>query len=157
MSRHNTHDESLLLPIYFYSSPFSQVAWLFLIMNLKPILNSVSVDERSLYDYARFGPIKGVGALSVTDEFNFNQVQGTKCIGVPCLNITDSLNNLAVTENIEYICICMPCYNEEVEDLYSTVTSLLENFEFLKTRVRSINAPFQKFNLWKVYPLIIFK
>lgn len=36
----------------------------------------------------------------------------------------------------KYLCVCVPCYNESLDDLMKTVKSLMENVDFLKHKTR---------------------
>lgn len=67
----------------------------------------------------------------VSDSFSLEQV-GSHYVAQPSLNIGSHLMEQAVIENVKYLCVCMPCYNEGKEEIYKTLMSLMTNIEFMK-------------------------
>ena len=75
----------------------------------------------------------------ILDEFSFEQVQGIKCEAQLARKVCGSLLSKITGSNLrdpEYLTICVPCYNEHFDELESTISSLMANIEFLKTRTR---------------------
>lgn len=71
---------------------------------------------------APFGPIE---SPFIRDDFSLEDV-GSECIGTACKNLGDELNTNKLVQQdpaVNYMTICMPCYNEEVEEFYKTILS----------------------------------
>jgi hypothetical protein len=67
------------------------------------------------------------------DKFRFDDV-GKECIAIQSSKLCEYLINKAGA-NRTYLCICVPCYNEESCDIEKTITSLMENMVFMKNVV----------------------
>lgn len=83
--------------------------------------------------FVPFGPIDDP---MIKDDFTFSDVKGSECVAVACKNISAVLNARAAENGSTYLTICVPCYNEELEEFYKTILSLMENVEFMKKQVR---------------------
>ena len=78
-----------------------------------------------------FGPMEGE---LIFDEFTFEEVKTTECMGKVCKNICGSLLD-DPDPNKKYLTICVPCYNEDLDELLKTLYSLMENVEFMQRKV----------------------
>lgn len=90
-------------------------------------------------EHAPFGPIESAFNW---DDFSLEDV-GSECIGKVCKNLQNELSRNALKDDagINYMTICIPCYNEEIEEFYKTLLSLLENIEFIKKQARLNDDP----------------
>ena len=79
-----------------------------------------------------FGPME---EPLVFDNFTYEDVKTNQCIGKVCRNIcTQFLDD--PDENKRYLTICVPCYNEDLDELLKTLLSLMENIEFMQRKVQ---------------------
>lgn len=69
------------------------------------------------------------------DDFSFEQVKEKECVATVAEEVCGYLMEKADTESIKYLCVCVPCYNEDLSELLKTLVSLLENFEFMARKV----------------------
>lgn len=83
-------------------------------------------------DFAFIGPVED---YSVLDDFTYADVRESHCVATVCKSICDDLINKAANDNKKYITVCIPAYNEEFEEMVQTLTSLMENFQYLRNRV----------------------
>ncbi len=67
----------------------------------------------------------------VTDHFTFDQV-GAAYNAVPCLTIGKHLIERSMDEHVKYLTVFIPNFNEEKEELYKTMLSLLKCADFMK-------------------------
>ncbi len=83
-------------------------------------------------------PLGPVTEPLIIDNFSYEQVKKTKCAATVCQNICQYLSTAAELEHAEvkYLLICVPCYNENLEELMKTFLSLLENFDFMQRKVQ---------------------
>jgi cellulose synthase/poly-beta-1,6-N-acetylglucosamine synthase-like glycosyltransferase len=81
-----------------------------------------------------FGPMEG--AL-IYDNFTYEDVKTTQCLGKVCTNICTQLLE-DPDPNKRYLTICVPCYNEDLDELLKTLLSLMENIEFMQRKVCQI-------------------
>jgi hypothetical protein len=65
------------------------------------------------------------------DTFTYSQV-GSHYTAQPCANIGHNLIERAHEENVKYMTICIPSYNENKEEMYKTMLSLLQNADFFR-------------------------
>lgn len=82
--------------------------------------------------YLPFGPVEG---KPVIDEFTYEDVKETECKALPSRTIGSYLIDRAEAEGTKYLCVCVPCYNEDLEELMKTLVSLMENFDFMIKKV----------------------
>ena len=88
----------------------------------------------SSFDKLPFGPYDD---KIIFDEFNYEEVNTTSCMGTKAIHICDHLLNQPKTNiHQKYLAICVPCYNENIGELMKTIISLMENIEFMKKRIR---------------------
>eukprot|EP01032_Pedospumella_encystans_P009138 gene9138-10785_t len=80
-----------------------------------------------------FGPTEG-GTLA-TDDFTLKDVQGDHCTGRECRNICADLVG-QYDGRSRFLTICVPCYNEDLDELLKTIYSVMENVEFMKRKAR---------------------
>jgi hypothetical protein len=78
-----------------------------------------------------FGPMEG---SLIFDNFTYEDVKTTQCLGKVCTNICTHLLDDPDT-NKRYLTICVPCYNEDLDELLKTLLSLMENIEFMQRKV----------------------
>lgn len=78
-----------------------------------------------------FGPME---EELIYDNFTYEQVKTTECLGRVCTNICTQLME-DPDENKRYLTICVPCYNEDLDELMKTLYSLMENVEFMQRKV----------------------
>ena len=76
--------------------------------------------------------------MKIFDSYNATEV-GSECSGFVARNICEYLKGNASGK--KYLCVCVPCYNEDFWDFVKTLISLLENFEFMQTTVRNVESP----------------
>ncbi len=67
----------------------------------------------------------------IVDHFQYDQV-GAAYNAVPCLTIGEHLMERAMDDNVKYMTICIPSYNEAKEELYKTMLSLMKSADFMK-------------------------
>jgi hypothetical protein len=79
-------------------------------------------------------PLGPVEAASVLDHYSL-QLVGPACAASVSSNVCRYLVERAAAEGTKYLCICVPCYNEESLELLKTLLSLLSNMEFLERKV----------------------
>ncbi len=96
--------------------------------------------------YLPFGPLEG---KPVNDDFNYDDVKEGECKAFPSRNIGRYLIDRAEVENTKYLCVCVPAYNEDLEELLKTLVSLMENFDFMIKKV-------QLFTVFSIFSLIFF-
>jgi len=82
-------------------------------------------------DQLPFGPVE---QEIIFDDFTYEDVKTTNCVGKVCRNICTELIN-DPDENKRYLTICVPCYNEDLDELLKTLFSLMENVEFMQRKV----------------------
>ena len=70
------------------------------------------------------------------EDFTYEQV-GAAFNAVPCINIGDHMIRRAEQEGIKYLCVCIPNYNEDKEELYKTLLSLMKSADFMKKVIPS--------------------
>jgi hypothetical protein len=68
------------------------------------------------------------------DNFSYEDVKTKECLGKVCKNICGHLLN-DPDEKKRYLTICVPCYNEDLDELLKTLFSLMENIEFMQRKV----------------------
>jgi hypothetical protein len=81
-----------------------------------------------------FGPME---SELIYDNFSYEEVKTTECLGRVCTNICSHLME-DPDENKRYLTICVPCYNEDLDELMKTLYSLMENVEFMQRKVQSV-------------------
>jgi hypothetical protein len=72
----------------------------------------------------------------IVDSFSYQTVTASYN-GTPCQNIGRALVERAGFEKCKYMTVCIPSYNEDKEELYKTMLSLMQNADFIK-KVRTI-------------------
>jgi len=77
------------------------------------------------------GPVKDSDYPILCDEFTFEEVEYEKCEAFPFKTICDALVSKVEHTDSKYLCICVPCYNEDVDEFLKTILSLMENMEFI--------------------------
>jgi hypothetical protein len=82
--------------------------------------------------YIPFGPLEG---KPIVDEFLYEDVNEGECKAFPSRNIGRYLIERAEIENTKYLTVCVPCYNEDLEEMLKTLVSLMENFDFMIKKV----------------------
>jgi hypothetical protein len=94
-------------------------------------------------NYKTIIPLGPVDQSIIVDNFTYKQVKNKKCSASICNNICD---NLIQTSNvyIKYLCICVPCYNEDLKELTKTLMSIMENVEFMQRKVTKFNIYIRK-------------
>jgi hypothetical protein len=85
-------------------------------------------------DFAFIGPVEDD---SVLDDFTYEDVRESHCVASTSKFICEHLVNKGKDENKKYVTVCIPAYNEEFEEMVQTITSLMENFQYLRNRVSS--------------------
>lgn len=83
--------------------------------------------------FVPLGPVEGA---IITDDYLFEEVKEKECYASVAHEICDYLMKKSEAENIKYLCVCVPCYNEDLSELIKTFVSLLENFEFMERKAR---------------------
>ncbi len=89
-----------------------------------------------------FGWYKDEGMI--VDAFTYQTVTASYN-GTPCRTIGKALVERAGFEKCKYMTICIPSYNEDKEEMYKTMLSLLQNTDFIK-KVRTFFAVIAKEN-----------
>jgi hypothetical protein len=82
--------------------------------------------------YLPFGPLD---EKPIVDDFTYEDVKDTECKAIAAMNLGRYLINRAEQEDSKYLCVCVPCYNEDLEELLKTLVSLMENFDFMIKKV----------------------
>jgi cellulose synthase/poly-beta-1,6-N-acetylglucosamine synthase-like glycosyltransferase len=73
----------------------------------------------------------------IFDEFSLRQVEGKECKGQICKTICKALKrSFAKQKQRKFLCCCVPCYNEEKDDLIKTIHSTMDNIDFMKNKTR---------------------
>lgn len=65
------------------------------------------------------------------DTFTYSQV-GSHYTAQPCTKIGTNLILRAEEEKVKYMTVCIPSYNEDKEEMYKTMISLLRNADFYR-------------------------
>ena len=67
-------------------------------------------------------------------EFGKNGEIVKECHGQVAKNVCEYIDNVTLCErgSKNYFCVCIPCYNESMEDLMKTVLCIMENIDFMK-------------------------
>lgn len=94
-------------------------------------------------DQLPFGPVE---QEIIFDDFTYEDVKTTNCVGKVCRNICSELIN-DPDENKRYLTICVPCYNEDLDELLKTLFSLMENVEFMQRKVSANTIYLSKYFL----------
>ncbi len=81
-------------------------------------------------------PLGPLNRPLVVDNFSYEDVKQTKCFASVSKNICEALKKEAPSAETRYLCICLPCYNEQFEELLKTFLSLMENIEFMQRKAR---------------------
>lgn len=89
--------------------------------------------------YLPLGPVEG---RNIIDNYTFEEVKEKECVASIAEELSQFLLEKADVEGIKYLCICVPCYNEDLSELLKTLLSLLENFEFMERKVKSLISLF---------------
>jgi hypothetical protein len=82
-----------------------------------------------------YTPIGPISDQFLVDVFSFEKVREKHCVASVSENISNYLTNKAANENIKYLAVCIPAYNEEFEEMLKTLVTLMENVEFMKRKV----------------------
>lgn len=85
--------------------------------------------------YLPLGPVDGVPYV---DDFTYEQVKEGTCTAMCSTKIGNYLISKANDENTKYLAVCVPCYNEDLEEMLKTLISLMENFDFMIKKVRML-------------------
>ncbi len=83
-------------------------------------------------------PIGPVDDFPVIDDFTYEEVRESHCIAAVSQEISRFLIEKAEMEGKKYLTVCIPAYNEDFLELLKTLTSLMENFEFMQKKVSII-------------------
>lgn len=97
------------------------------------------MDDEDDGDYIPLGPVEG---SQYVDDFTYEQVKESTCTAQMSINIAHHLITQAEQEGVKYLCVCVPCYNEDFEELLKTLLSLMENFDFMIKKVGFFPIPF---------------
>jgi hypothetical protein len=81
------------------------------------------------------GPIRDLDYPTAYDQFSISEVEYERCEAHPLRKICDALINHVENTDSKYLCICVPCYNEEIDEFLKTVLSLMDNMEFIRRKV----------------------
>ncbi len=88
-------------------------------------------------------PLGPVDEPLVIDDFSYEEVKTKKCAASVCENICEYLMAAASDDSEKkYLAICVPCYNENLEELMKTFLSLMENVDFMQRKVRKASVAF---------------
>lgn len=71
----------------------------------------------------------------VIDDFSYDDVNQKECVAKVCKNICNLFVEEAEANGVCFLTICIPCYNENVDELMKTISSLMSNIEFIKHKV----------------------
>ncbi|RYH30586.1 hypothetical protein EON65_04710 [archaeon] len=82
--------------------------------------------------YLPLGPVEG---STIVDEFTYEEVKEKECFATVAEEICSHLLQKAESDNVKFMTVCVPCYNEDLSELLKTLVSLLENFEFMERKV----------------------
>jgi hypothetical protein len=82
--------------------------------------------------YLPLGPVDGIPFI---DNFTYEDVKEGTCTAQKSRIIGNHLIAKAEEEKVKYLCVCVPCYNEDLEELLKTLISLMENFDFMIKKV----------------------
>jgi hypothetical protein len=98
---------------------------------LSPVIH-LEFDYTTMEHYTPIGPISD---NLLVDVYSLEKVRENHCVASVAKNISNYLTNKASDENIKYLAICIPAYNEEFEEMLKTLVTLMENVEFMKRKV----------------------
>jgi hypothetical protein len=91
--------------------------------------------ERSVY--IPFGPLE---KKVLTDTYTYRGVRENHCVASVSRNICKHLVKKAEKENVQYLTICIPAYNEEFEEMVKTLITLMENVQFMLKKVSKFSS-----------------
>lgn len=83
------------------------------------------------YQELPFGPTNGELAF---DDFSEKEVNGAHCSGQVCQQVCKDLE-AQYGANKKFLTICIPCFNEELQELIKTIDSVMKNVEFMQRKV----------------------
>ena len=86
-------------------------------------------------NHYRYIPIGPVDDFPIIDDFTYEEVRDNHCIARIAPEVCRFLIEKANEEQTKYLPLCIPCYNENFEELLKTMISLMENFEFMQRKV----------------------
>jgi hypothetical protein len=133
---------------------------------LSPVIH-LEFDYTTMEHYTPIGPISD---NLLVDVYSLEKVRENHCVASVAKNISNYLTNKASDENIKYLAICIPAYNEEFEEMLKTLITLMENVEFMKKKVvfcflllclsfifSFLSFPFFSFLSWKATKISEFR
>jgi hypothetical protein len=85
--------------------------------------------------YLPLGPVDGPPYV---DDFSYEDVKEGTCTAQPSKRIGQYLMDRAEQDTTNYLCVCVPCYNEDLDEMMKMVISLMENFDFMIKKVRLV-------------------
>jgi cellulose synthase/poly-beta-1,6-N-acetylglucosamine synthase-like glycosyltransferase len=110
----------------------------------------------NLEESIRFGPVPG--APSVIDDFTYEDVRECHCVGQVSEKVCKSLIETSYAEGKNFLTVCCPTYNEEVDEMVKTLASLLEAFDYMYNKSPSISkysSPAVQEEFQNVIPVIV--
>lgn len=92
------------------------------------------------------GPVQSFENETACQDFTYSDVTELgpggvpvkECFGQLCDKIASVIDEGTLLDGgtKKYLAICVPCYNESMDDLMKTVVSIMENIDFMKNSAR---------------------
>jgi cellulose synthase/poly-beta-1,6-N-acetylglucosamine synthase-like glycosyltransferase len=104
----------------------------------------------------RWGPVPDVPP--VIDNFTYEDVRESHCVAQVSEKVCKSLIETSYVEGKRFLTICCPAYNEEVDEMEKTLSSLLESFDYMYNKTPSTSkysSPAVQEEFQKVIPVIV--
>lgn len=83
-----------------------------------------------------FVPLGPLEKKLVIDNFSYRSVRESHCVARISKNICRHLVHQAQEEDVKYLTICIPAYNEEYGEMMKTLITLMQNIEFMFKKVQ---------------------
>lgn len=90
-----------------------------------------------------FGPMDIHDFPLVVDDFTFDEVNQKDCVATVCKQICSLFVEEGEANGVCFLTICIPCYNENVDELMKTISSIMNNIEFMKHKVSTFYSFYQ--------------
>lgn len=81
-------------------------------------------------------PLGPVAEFAIYDNFSYEDVRESHCVASVSKSVCNFLIEKARNENKKYLAVCLPAYNEELDEMIKTLKSLMKCFEFMQKKVR---------------------
>jgi hypothetical protein len=85
--------------------------------------------------FNRYIPLGPIAEFPVYDSFTYEDVRESHCVASVSKYVCEHLVNKARAEEKRFLAVCLPAYNEDLDEMIKTLVSLMKNFEFMQRKV----------------------